>query len=140
MSTENLRRCKLLVDGLQAHLESRFPRATVSIRSSENETIALAYSRFIMANQSIAGKSTFPIFPMFASFGAAYLHERTGQTRTPPGYKLFTRGKNLFGVARLSITNFTAADMKKLWTGGDDDVLDWFRQDSPDPLSSRSAI
>jgi hypothetical protein len=70
-------RCAILVGALQSFLQQAFPRATVTIQNSPTETITLAFTRLIMANQSIAaGTSTFVAMPFYATFGTAYHVDR----------------------------------------------------------------
>ena len=67
-------RCPILIGALEQYLKDRFPNATVKVRNSPNETVALSYARFIMANQTLAaGFSTFVLFPFMATFGTGYL-------------------------------------------------------------------
>lgn len=66
-------RCEILVGALEMFLKERFPQAAVTVRNDPNETIALAYARFILSNVAIAaGTSTFVTMPFRAAFGAAY--------------------------------------------------------------------
>lgn len=70
-------RCAILVGALQSFLRHSFPRANVTIRNSPSETIALAFTRLIMANESVAaGTSTFIAMPFYAAFGTAYQVDR----------------------------------------------------------------
>lgn len=63
-------RCPRLVKALQAYLQKKFPRAKVKVRNSPDKSIALAFTRLVMANQSLAGGvSTFYTMPFYASFG-----------------------------------------------------------------------
>ena len=67
------RTCQVLVNGLVSYLQHAFPRAKISIRNGPEETLALAYARLIMANQTFCSPSTFSIFPTIASFGTGYI-------------------------------------------------------------------
>ena len=66
-------RCKTVVLDFEQYLRETFPRANIRIHNSPNETIALTYARMIMANQSIAGISTFGVLSSIASFGTGYI-------------------------------------------------------------------
>ena len=48
-------RCRALISAFVDYLQSRFPKARITIRNDPNETIALTYARMIMANQSMSG-------------------------------------------------------------------------------------
>lgn len=66
-------RCPRLVKAMQTYLRKKFPRAKVNLRNSADESVALAFTRLIMANQSLAGGvSTFYTMPFYASFGTTY--------------------------------------------------------------------
>jgi hypothetical protein len=77
----NKRRCPRLVHALQNYMKKKFPRARVQLRNSPDESVALAFTRLIMANQSFAGGvSTFYTMPFYAAFGTTYdvtHHEET---------------------------------------------------------------
>jgi hypothetical protein len=69
----NKRRCPRLVNALQTYLKKKFPKARVELRNSPDESVALAFTRLIMANQSFAGGvSTFYTMPFYAAFGTTY--------------------------------------------------------------------
>jgi hypothetical protein len=130
----NNQRCKTLVLALKDYISERHPQATVSIRNDANETIALAYARIAMANQSIGARSTFSVFPIAASFGTGYYLRPKRWTpgswlgRVSPGSLLdpLTWKPNvvLFDERNLLIgSNVTA-----LWdSSGEEVVLNWFR-------------
>lgn len=65
--------CQVLVTGLKEYLQHAFPSTKISIRNGPNETLALAYARLVMANQTFCSPSTFSIFPAIASFGTSYI-------------------------------------------------------------------
>jgi hypothetical protein len=65
--------CRLLIHGLVEYLQYFFPRAVISIRNGPEETLALAYARLVMANQTFCSPSTFSVFPAIASFGTSYI-------------------------------------------------------------------
>jgi hypothetical protein len=126
-------RCRTLVFAFADHLKGRFPAAKVSIRNDYSETIAMAYSRIVMANQTIAAMSTFSVFPMVGSFGTGYYqyprdadpskwlrHWEYPLSRMSPdgtGMVLFEESNLLLG-----------SKARDLWDAyGDDAVLKWFR-------------
>ena len=47
-------------------------KVRITIHNGPNETIALAYAKFVMANQSIIGVTSFSFFLVIATFGTAY--------------------------------------------------------------------
>jgi hypothetical protein len=128
------KRCKTLVLALKDYISERHPKSTVSIRNDANETIALAYARIAMANQSIGARSTFSVFPIAAAFGTGYYLRPKRWTpgswlgRMSPGSLLdpLTGKPNvvLFDERKLLIgSNVTA-----LWdSSGEEVVLNWFR-------------
>ena len=68
-----LDRCRIVVTELKKYLENEFPSALVSIRNDVSETIPMAYTRLIMANQTFASISSFGAFPVVATFGTGYI-------------------------------------------------------------------
>lgn len=68
------RACHVLVNALVEYLHFVFPNATIYIRNDGfNETLAMAFARLVMANQTLISPSTFSIFPAIASFGTSYI-------------------------------------------------------------------
>lgn len=67
------RTCKMLVMGLVEYLQHAFPHSTIYIRNDPKETLALAYARLVMANQTFISPSTFSIFPAIASYGKSFV-------------------------------------------------------------------
>ena len=66
--------CHMLVNALVKYLQYNFPHANISIRNDgPNETLAMAFARLVMANQTFCSPSTFSIFPAIASFGTSYI-------------------------------------------------------------------
>jgi hypothetical protein len=66
------------VGALVDYIDRRHPHARISVHNGPNETIALAYARMIMANQTVVGISTFGVFPALSTFGTGYLHQPHG--------------------------------------------------------------
>ena len=66
--------CKRLAGTLDEYLQKRFPSARVSLRNDSNESVALAYSRMIVAKQVVlGGVSTFGVYAALASYGQAIM-------------------------------------------------------------------
>jgi hypothetical protein len=129
-TSENRRRCRIVVADFVRYLTERFPSARVSVHNSPHDTIALTYARMILANQSIAGISTFGVFPAIASFGTGYIRRPDAKSRTngwllhPPLNKLV---KNLELMVE---PNFLRVrDVRKVWKldNGEQEILNWFR-------------
>ena len=49
--------------------------SAVNMRSGPNQTLALACARWVMANQTFSGPTTFGVFPAIASFGTGYIQQ-----------------------------------------------------------------
>ncbi|KAL7535444.1 hypothetical protein ACHAWF_008969, partial [Thalassiosira exigua] len=70
----NTQSCKRLAGALVDYLKHRFTSARVSLRNNPDETVALAYSRMIVAKQVVVGGvSTFGVFAALASMGHAVI-------------------------------------------------------------------
>lgn len=126
-------RCRVIVMSLVDFMKKRFPSSRIKIHNGRHETVALAYARMIMANQTFAGPSSFGIFPTLATFG-------TGHLLIPPELpgigmnRWFIRPRidELTDNVVLVSENQTllVADFKKLWdSGGKEAVLEWFWKD-----------
>ncbi|GAX16461.1 hypothetical protein FisN_19Lh039 [Fistulifera solaris] len=117
-------RCPILIGAFQQFLQDRFPNATVLIRNSPDENVALSYARFIMANQSLAsGISTFVYFPFMATFGTGYLQK--------PLYveESFEERVNSRFIEHSDL--MSSIDLFRLWneTNGREQILEWFTTD-----------
>ena len=132
-TAQQIGRCRTLVHAFVDHLQERFPDATITIRNSESETIALAYARMVMATQVIGSMSTFSLFPILGTFGTGYylrpkmydpsmwlthrVYPVTNFINPPSNFVLFDDANVLVGT-----------QTKDLWDNhGDDIVLEWFR-------------
>jgi hypothetical protein len=137
-----LDRCRTVVLALVDYLQQRHPHARITIHNGPHETIALAYARMILARQTLAGLSTFGIFPVLATFGTAYLHQPRGP-QFVNGW-LFRDAEH--GSSNVNSTVIAAAphvhltyeddyimvaDIKRKWeTHGAKDVVAWFRNEN----------
>jgi hypothetical protein len=135
-------RCRPVVTALVADIQARHPQSRVSVHNGPNETIALAYARLIMANQTIAGISTFGVFPAVSTFGTGYLSRPKGGNF--PNYWMFNPHiDELVDNVRISTDgdSLMVADMKTLWeTKGEAAVLEWFRSDSTEPAAGEADV
>ena len=68
-------RCRIVVNGLVDYLTDRHPQARLRVHNQLNETMALSYARMILANQTIAGISSFGVFGPIANFGMGYVRK-----------------------------------------------------------------
>jgi hypothetical protein len=120
-------RCRIIVMSLVDYIQERFPSSRIQIHNGPNETIALAYARMIMANQSIAGMSTFGVFPVLATFGTGYLRSprnRVNNWVLNPRIDELT--DNVVLVEESEVIKVAA--LRELWnTNGEEAVLAWFR-------------
>lgn len=126
---EKRRRCRIACLSLVEYIQERFPSSKIHIHNGPNETIALAYARMVMANQTIVGLSSFGVFPVIASFGTGYIVKPD-----------FDRGPNRWLLRNPRIDQLTdsvvlieeperivAREMNKMWkTYGEEGVLAWF--------------
>jgi hypothetical protein len=133
-ATKNKRnKCKVLVSAFVEQLSESFPKARIRIHNGPNETIALAYSRMIMAKQAIVGIGTFGVFPALATFGTGYI--RKPDFAVAPNRWLLSPpvDEHYANVVLFDEPNrLMTYDVKKLreLPGGDESVMDWFRNDS----------
>jgi hypothetical protein len=125
-------RCRVVVHSLVEFIEERYPYSDVRLRNSVNDTIALTYARMIMANQTIAGISSFGVIPAIATFGTGYLRE-PDYPRAPVSWVLRPRIDELAdNIVLFKEPRFMkAVEMKDLWeTQGETGVLKWFWDDT----------
>lgn len=134
-SVEKRRRCKTVVLDFHHYLETKFPRARIRIHNCVNETIALTYARMVMANQSIAGISTFGVFSSIASFGTGYIRmpdnrSATNQWLLNPPLDMLAPPNDLILMIEPNIV--MVQQVQQLWeeTGGEEKILSWFRNSS----------
>ena len=68
----NAENCRKVVGVLVEYLEKNFPKSTINVRNSIEDTLPITYGRLIMAKQTITGHSTFSIYPAMGTFGDGY--------------------------------------------------------------------
>jgi hypothetical protein len=134
-------RCRLVVEDFVEYIHESHPHSRVTIRNDPNETISLAYARMIMANESIAGVSTFGVFPVMATFGKGYLRNAVHPRRKYPNKWTTNPPLDRF-VENLKIVeepdHIMSGEMKNLWKRrGAKAVVAWFRGDQPASLIGR---
>jgi hypothetical protein len=125
-------RCRTVVKSLVDYIESQYPKARVRVHNSVNESIALTYARMIMANQTIAGISSFGVLPAVASFGKGYIRF-PDYVRGPNKWLLNPRIDELDHniVLFREPKRISVSDMKDLWKNeGANGVLAWFWNDT----------
>ena len=124
-------RCLIVVTSLVDYIRERFPKSRVTIHNGPSETIALAYARMTMSNQTIVGISTFGVFPAIGTFGTGYIRkpdfpEAPNQFLVQPRLDQMADNVVLFDEP----TRIMCAEIQKLWlSGGADGVVDWFWND-----------
>jgi hypothetical protein len=62
-----------VIEAAQEYLQKAFPKARISIRDDDHESMNVTYARMIKANVSIYGPSTFCLFPAIACLGKSYV-------------------------------------------------------------------
>jgi hypothetical protein len=131
-SSEKRQRHRVVVMALVDFLQDKFPQARVTIHNGHTETIALAYARMIMANQTIGGITSFGAFPTIASFGTGYIR------------KPFDKGPNQFlmnppidqladNIILMEEPNLLMARTVQIMfqdPTGQDLLLEWFKNDT----------
>ena len=118
--------------GLLDFLQEKFPKARVTIHNGPNETIALAFARMVMANQTIVGITTFGVFPAIASFGTGYirkpLKKGPNQFLMNPPIDQLADNVILMDEPNLLMAQTVRAMFQK--PNGQDLVLEWFKNDT----------
>jgi hypothetical protein len=128
-------RCRIVVLDFVKYLQDRFPHSRVHIHNSPNETIALTYARMVMANQTIAGISTFGVSPAMASFGTGYIRIPDENSATN-GWLVNPRLDQLMKNNKLVLMKepniLMVRQVKRLWEepDGQNKILAWFRDSS----------
>jgi hypothetical protein len=126
-------RHRIVVMALVDFLEEKFPQARVTIHNGRSETIALAYARMVMANQTVVGITSFGVFPAIACFGTGYIRK--------PDFK---KGPNKFlinpPIDQLADNVILIEEPNRLMAGtvramfkrptGQELVLEWFKNDT----------
>lgn len=126
-------RCRIVVMSLVDYIHEHFPDADVHIRNGPEETIALAFARMIMANQTVMGISSFGVFPAIGSFGTGYM--RRPDFRKAPNQWLIKPtpiDRLADNVVLIDEPNIImCSSIKKLWLArGQEGVLEWFWNDT----------
>jgi hypothetical protein len=132
-TAEKRERHRIVVMALVDFLVEKFPQVRVTIHNGRSETIALAYARMVMANQTIVGITSFGVFPAIACFGTGYIRK--------PDYKI---GPNQFlinpPIDQLADNVVLMEEPNRLMAGtvramfkrptGQELVLEWFKNDT----------
>jgi hypothetical protein len=130
-STTKSERCRIVVMNFLAYVRLRFPHARVSLHNADS--IALTYARMIVANQTIAGISTFGVFPAIASFGTGYVRL---PDETSPTNKWLLNPERMDttimkdGLVLMEEPNvLMVRKVRMLWEeeNGKEKILQWFR-------------
>jgi hypothetical protein len=125
-------RCRTVVYSLVEYIEERYPSARVRIHNSVNESIALTFARMIMANQTIAGISSFGVIPAVSTFGRGYIRW-PDYPKAPNKWLLNPRIDELADNVVLfhEPKRIMVGAMKGLWQNeGEQGVLEWFWNDT----------
>jgi hypothetical protein len=125
-------RCRVVVFSLVDYIKVHYPNAQVRIHNTVGETIALTFARMIMANQTIAGISSFGVIPAISTFGTGYIRtpdypKAPNQWLIHPRIDELTDNVVLFDEPK----RIMVGAMKGLWqTEGEKGVLEWFWNDT----------
>jgi hypothetical protein len=124
-------RSRTVVTSFVAYIRLRFPNARIQIHTGPKETIALAFARMVMANQTISALSSFSVFPTIATFGTGYVL-KPDNPKAPSWWLLSPRIDEIANNVVLfeDVPPLMAPQIKTLWeTTGAQDILDWFWND-----------
>jgi hypothetical protein len=129
-------RCRVVVEALVDYLQESFPRAIIRIHNGKNENVALAYTRMLMANQTIAASmSSFAVFPVVSTFGTGYLPQPRrggspyGWIDQSPRLKHIT--DNVVFMKPSTSSMITGMELRAMWDAkGETLALEWFRNAS----------
>ena len=125
-------RCRTVVYSLVEYIKTRYPDATVRIHNEVGETIALTFARMIMANQTIAGISSFGVIPAISTFGTGYIR-KPDYNKAPNMWLVNPRIDELSANIVLfdEPNKIMVGQMKGLWQSqGEPGVLEWFWNDT----------
>jgi hypothetical protein len=125
-------RCRTVVYSLVEYIEKQYPSARVRIHNNVTESIALTFARMIMANQTIAGISSFGVIPAVSTFGKGYIR-LPDYPKAPNKWLLNPRIDELADnvVLFYEPKRIMVGAMKGLWQNeGEQGVLEWFWNDT----------
>jgi hypothetical protein len=125
-------RCRTVVYSLVEYIEQQYPDARVRIHNDIDESIALTFARMIMANQTIAGISSFGVIPAVSTFGTGYIR-LPDYPKAPNKWLLNPRIDELTDnvVLFYEPKRIMVGAMKGLWQNeGEQGVLEWFWNDT----------
>jgi hypothetical protein len=124
-------RCRIVVSSLVDYIKEQYPSARVRVHNSVNESIALSFARMVMANQAIAGISSFSVIPAVSTFGTGYV-PFPDYIRGPNMWLINPRIDELADnvVLFYEPDRISVGDMKDLWKNGRKGVLAWFRNET----------
>jgi hypothetical protein len=129
---EKLHRHRVVVMALVDFLQEKFPQARVTIHNGRTETIALAYARMVMANQTMVGITSFGVFPGISSFGTGYIRKPI-----PKGPNIFLMNPPIDQLADNVILMddpdlLMAPTVREIFLKptGQEIVLEWFKNDT----------
>ena len=128
-------RCRIVVLDFVDYLQTRFPQARITVHNNgPQESIALAFARMILANQTMTAVSSFGVFPIVAAFGRGYI--AAPNFDKAPNDWLLDRSlqADLEGKVELIMddpgSRIMVKDMRSMWSQGQDKVLAWFRNET----------
>ena len=125
-------RCRTVVYSLVEYIKIHFPEAEVRIHNELGETIALTFARMIMANQTIAGVSSFGVIPAVSTFGTGYIR-KPDYPKAPNQWLIKPRIDELTSNIVLfdEPNRIMVGQIKGMWLNqGETSVLEWFWNDT----------
>jgi len=128
---EHKDRCRWVITEFADYLKRRFPHARITIRNTPGETIAVAFARMVLANQSIAAISTFSVLPVLSTFGTGYIR-KPDYKKAPNRFLLYPPPLPANAVL-MEEPRLMAAELNQMWKESNGTaVIAWFRGNETD--------
>jgi len=124
--------CERLAGALVDYLQERFPEARIRLRNDVNESVALSYSRLIVAKQTIVGSvSTFGAYAALASRGESFIikpdFDHAPNAWMVKGMNKATNLTMVHDPSPLLVTQSTYLWWSERKTGGREAMIDWLK-------------
>ena len=135
--------CERLAGALVDYLQERFTKARIRLRNDVNESVALSYSRMIIAKQTIVGSvSTFGTYAALASWGESFIikpdfdHAPNGWMVKGINKEKDTKLMMVHDPHPLLVTQSTHLWWSERKTGGREAMIEWLKDEGDTEESS----